>query len=191
MSSLLLITTVDVMSASIDFLPTSNTASVGNSINIDIFISDLGNTSAPSLGAFDLNLNYDASILGFNSVVFGSGLDLFGFGTINGFSDLSGITNIFELSFDSESELNSLQLDSFLLASVSFNAIAAGNSLLSLSGLDFADGAGDPLTIVASTANVTVGSVTSVPEPSAIWLLSIGLPLIYRFTRKEIINEKV
>ncbi len=181
-----LITSGDVLSATIGFSPNSITTSVGNSVNVDIVISGLDNNSSPSLGAFDLDVNYDASILGFNSVVFGSGLDLFGFGTINGFSDTAGKTNIFELSFDSESDLNSLQADSFLLASISFNAIADGNSLLNLNTIDFADGAGDPLVITTNTGNVTVNPV---PAPPAIWLLGTGLPFIYRFIRKERKNE--
>ena len=51
---------------SLDFAIPSN-VEVGQQIDIGIVISDLGNASSPSLGGFDFNVNFDSSILSFDS----------------------------------------------------------------------------------------------------------------------------
>ncbi len=187
-SVFLLAAASNAVGAIIEIQPAFTTASVGSRLNVDVVISDLENNSAPSLGGYDLNINYDVLILDFNGAAFGTGLDLFGFGTINGVTDSGGQINIFELSFDDESDLNSMQPDSFILASLSFDAISTGLSQLTLQAIDFADAAGDPLSIITSDGNVTINAASSVPETPTIWLFAVGLAVAYRLETKE---EKV
>ena len=175
--------------------PTPATVEVGQQFDIGIAISGLGDSSAPSLGGFDFNVNFDSSILSFDSAAFGDpilgsqlDLDPDGFELINFADDFLsslGTVNLFELSGDSDIVLDSSQPDSFTLAVLTFNAIAPGNSDLEISfdgiGSSLSDALGNPLDL--STVNINDSSIeiepgvtTSVPEsPTAIALLTLGL----------------
>ena len=159
--------------ASISIEPASQTTTVGSSLSTTIRISDLSAGSAPSLGAFDLNLAFDSAVLSFSGLSYGSGLDVLGLGSIR-FSDTSapGVLNIGEISLDAEADLNTLQNGAFDLFTVTFQAIGAGTSTLNLQINSLADAAG--LDLSASTTNASV-SVAPVPLPAAAWLLMSGL----------------
>src|ERR1039458_750954 len=51
--------------------PASQSVALGSPVNVSLQITGLGNEAAPSLGTFDVNLNFDPTILSFNSAVFG------------------------------------------------------------------------------------------------------------------------
>ena len=104
------------------FSPSNPVAHVGDSVDVDLVISGLGDFAPPSLSVFDLDVLFDPTILGLTNVafgdpVFGDQLDLFGFGH---FSDVDavapGAANLFEISFDLPSDLDLLQPGSFTLA---------------------------------------------------------------------------
>lgn len=61
--------------------PSTQFARSGDSITVDINISDLGSGVAPSVGAFDITVEFDSALLSAKEVVFGDQLDLFNFGT--------------------------------------------------------------------------------------------------------------
>lgn len=165
----ILITSVSVVSqaAVLAFLPAVQDLSLGSSVQVALTVSGLGAGTAPSVGVFDFDVTYDASILQFNSVSFGDPsvgdqLDLTGFGTITTVdSSVAGVVNHFELSLDSPGDLDSLQAASFTLSVFSFTALAPGVSPLHLVINSLGDALGDPL-----TASITSGSVTVVPEPA-------------------------
>ena len=150
---------------------------IGNSVNVQIGVSGLSQYSAPSLGAYDLDLSFDPSLLRFSGAVFGDAtlgnqLDLFSLGGNSSSADLTapGIVNFYELSFDSVADLNSLQADSFTLATLSFDVLDFGTSDLTLSVNAFGDAEGYDLPVTTLST-----SVTTVPLPSAIFLMASGL----------------
>jgi hypothetical protein len=159
--------------------PLSQSAS---SIGVGITISGLGAGEAPSLGSYDLDLNFDDSHLEyvgtrFGDPVLGDELDVLDFGanvTSVGSSG-SGVLNLFELSFDSPEDLNTLQADNFILAVVTFNFLQAGSSPLSLVVNALGDADGNAL-----TASVSSATVAPVPLPSAFWLMATGLAAVFR-----------
>lgn len=189
MAILLLSNSLYAISATINFNPSTTTIFLGNTFNVDVVISDLGNGSAPSLGAFDFDVNYDPTVLSFSGGIFGTGLDLFGLGSISGVTPGATSVNFFEISLDSEIDLNALQPDSFVLVSLAFNAIAVGNSQLSFGINDFADGAGDRLLINGIPGNALVSSASSVPEPAGVWLMGLGSVFFYIVKLRKITNE--
>lgn len=169
-----ILTVKTVQAASLALIPAVQSVEVGNAVEIEVVISGLGDVSAPSLSTFDLDVNFDPSILAFSSATFGDPilgdqLDLLGFGSLTDVTAGAGTVNLFELSFDLPSDLDSLQPDSFTLATLNFNAIGVGSSPLAISTVNaLGDANGLPLLIEAvSGANVEVTpSTATVPEPS-------------------------
>lgn len=168
---------------SLDFVPSSQTVVVGNSLDVSIVISGLVDNAAPSLGTFDLDVLFDPVLLAFTSVVFGNQLDLFGLGSITSVTPGVGSVNLFELSLDLPDDLNNLQAGSFTLATLTFNNLTVGVSPLSLSVNALGDAGGNPLGADISGGSVTA---TAIPEPSTILLLGSGLAGLVICRRKLI-----
>jgi len=171
--------------------PVSQNAAAGSSVDVNLFISGLGDHTAPSLGAYDLNVNFDPAILAFNSVAFGdpllgNQLDLFGFGNLSGSDNtISGKVNLYELSFDLAQELETLQPGSFVLARLTFDTLTVGTSPLDLSLNALGDASGDPLSAELHNGSINVNSTTPVPEPATILLLASGLGCGWVFGKKK------
>lgn len=156
--------------------PTPQTASVGDMPTFDINISDLGNFSAPSISVYDFDVAFDSSVLAFNSVTFGTALDLFALGfNITGVTPGPGTVNVFEISFDFPSDLDTLQPGAFTLFSVNFDAIGVGTSSIDVAVNSLGDSIGNPVIFDATSGSIAVSSVASVPEPSTVSLLLAGL----------------
>lgn len=167
-------TSFSVQAVIISVEPSISTIEQGNPVTVDITVLDLGDGTAPSLGVFDLDLSFDNSILGLNSVTFGNQLDLFGFGSLQ-FDDSSipGTVNLFELSFDLPGDLDTLQAPSFVLASLAFDTLADGTTDLLVAVNAFGDSLGDPLSF--SVNNSALEVTTSVPLPASSWLILLGV----------------
>ena len=155
--------------------PSNQIVAVGTPVNIALTISGLGDYTAPSLSTFDLDVNFDPTLLTFGSAAFGDPilgdqLDLTGLGTITDISNPApGKVNLFELSFDSATDLDTLQAGNFTLATLSFNTLAGGVSPLTIVINALGDASGDPLTATASNGSVTI------PDPTTLMLLMAGL----------------
>jgi hypothetical protein len=161
---------------SLSFDPSASAFGVGGLFGLDVVISDLENDN---LAAFDFNVNYDDAILEFDSYTLGTGL---GDISLLEAADLSegdlggGIINLAELSWLSDF---SWQADSFILATLFYIGIDAGESLLSFSDVVLCDDLWPPGALDADLYNGSVKEVmVPVPEPSTFLLLgggSIGL----------------
>src|SRR5262249_7665852 len=122
--------------ATITVFPSAPTVSLGNQVNVSLFISGLGSFAAPSVGTFDLLVSFDPTILSLHSVNFGDPtlgdqLDPTGLGNTISFSTPGfGTVGLFDLSLASASDLNNLQPASFILGTVIFVTIGTGTSSL-------------------------------------------------------------
>jgi hypothetical protein len=158
---------------SLSFDPSASTFAVGDFFGLDVVISDLENDN---LAAFDFNVNYDDAILEFDSYTLGTGLgdiSLLEAADLSG-GDLGGGTiNLGELSWLSDF---SWQADSFILATLFFVGIDAGESLLSFSDVVLSDDLWPPAALDADLYNGFVKEVMApVPEPSPFLLFGGGL----------------
>ncbi len=147
----------------------------GNSFTADLWISGLGDNTSPALSAFDITIGFDHSKISFDSIVFGSGLDIGSSGdnlreTIVSADSL----NIYDISYDDASGLVANQSESFILASITFAAIGMGNTalLISNNSLILGDENGNRLSTDVDTLDLTIDPV---PEPATIILLGTGL----------------
>ncbi len=174
----------------IDFVPSAQTVPLGAAVGVDLVISGLGDFTAPSLGAFDLDATYDASVLSAASVT----LTPFLGDSIQGV-DVStpGFIDLFVISLLSPVELDALQPESFVLATLSFDAIALGTSALALTQVVAGDAFGADLGATAGSGSITVtSSGTPVPEPSLTGLLltaGLGLALTRQRSRAGLLRS--
>lgn len=169
---------------SIGFYPSPLIVASGSPLQLDLVISGVnmradGTIPAgiPALGAWDLNVTFDPTILRFTSATFGTNLDVLGLGSIQSASLVTtGSINLFEISLDTSEDLESLQASNFTLTTLAFNAIGTGTSVLGIdiNALSNADG-GDSIAATGAPGSVTVNSLTPVPEPGTIWLFGFGL----------------
>lgn len=170
--------------ATLSVVPSAASINAGSVFFVAINIADLIDSGAPSLGAFDFDINFDANVLSYagfswGDSVHGDQLDLAQLGSWSGYDDsnaATGLLNFYEVSLDESSELNNTQVGNFGLLTLNFSALNAGVSTLSLSVNALSDADGNNL---ANTL-VNNGSVTvnAVPIPATFPLFASALLLM-------------
>ena len=148
--------------------------SPGQFVNIDLVASQLGSGAAPTIGSWDLDFDFDPTVLGLvpNSISFGTGL-----GSTCSFPPSAGCEAIVQSAVLSGTvQLGAAALDlaateltqpgSFVLASFQLVALGAGSTGLDFGVLALGDATAAPL---SATANP--GFIDVVPEPGSSWLL--------------------
>ncbi|GGO74137.1 cohesin domain-containing protein [Bowmanella pacifica] len=165
--------------------PASSSGNLGDTITIDILWD--GSADPAYLGAWDVDIAFDASILSFSSATFDFGVD--SFGCIPGITCdavlAPGLLDIYEFSLDDIATLMANQDglgNMFRLASIDFVAIGEGLSSLSFTGpfLTFGDEQGGAISPILRDASVCIGAngCTQIPEPAGLLLFVGGLLLV-------------
>jgi hypothetical protein len=168
-------------------VPQSPSVTLGQVAWVDVIASDLADGAAPSLGAFDLNVSFDSSLLSVSGVSFGSGLDVLGNGSLQDFDASSpGVINAFEVAFDTTANLNQFQPGAFTLFSIGFDTLAAGTSPLTFTVNSLSSAEGTELVPDFLNDNSSLSVVAApVPLPAAAWLLLSGLAGAGFFARRR------
>lgn len=152
----------------------------GDSVSFDLVVSGLGDFSSDSLGAFDVFVGYDASVLSFTGYSLGGLLgDLGSLEALDASTGDSGVAvNVGEVSLLPSASLDALQPGEFILASLTFDVlnivIGTTTELSILGGAVLADGSGFSLPVTNSLSATIEGRV-SVPLPGTLLLLLGGL----------------
>ena len=179
---------------SIDLITNQTATNVGDNIEVQVRIIGLSDASAPALGVYDVNFNYDASLFNFSSILWGDStlgnqLDLSNFGSLQDSSSGLGGLNVFELSFDEAMDLELLQAGEFTLFSVLLNAVAIGSGNFSLTTNAIGDAYGNDVLIDTINGTAVNISGVSVPEPSSLLLL-LGMLAILALRAKLSQSQK-
>jgi hypothetical protein len=181
----LVLTSTAVQAVELGFVPPAQEVPVGTSVSVDVVISGLGDFTSPSLGAFDLDIAFDPSILSLSSVVFGPFLgDISLAEAIASDTPGVGTVNVFEVSFLLDFELDALQPGSFPLVTLNFDTLNSGTSPLTITSATLSDAFGYLLSYTASE-----GSVTVTPEPGTWVLMLSGLAGLLGIWRKRAVAQ--
>ncbi len=167
-----------VEALTIGFAPSSQTVSMGDSVQVDVIVSSLG---GEVVSAYDLDVLYDSSILLATGVTFGVLLGDEAWFEVFNDSDtsLAGVIDFAQLSLLSDADLVALQPDSFTLATLEFQAIGSGTSSLDFMFDAFNDIKGLDASLLEASAEP--GSVTvanPIPEPHAALVFGLGALVI-------------
>lgn len=179
------------LAVSLSLSPASTSAVTGDIVTLDLVISGLGNHAPASLGAFDVDITYDAAVLALNAYAYGNFLGdiLLGEALEAGGGDLGGIIDLAEISLlDADPTsgpagfgpfLDDIQPDSFILATLEFSVVALAPSTNTIVTIDtnyvLGDGYGNPLTVDSLTDAVIYNRSTIVPEPTTFVLFGLGI----------------
>jgi hypothetical protein len=150
---------------------TATEVEVGSTVDVLISITNL---TGEIVGAFDLSLLFDDSVLSVADIFFGTALlddPLDSFGSIQGSSTGPGTANAFEISLGFLLPEQDGFTD-FLLFGVTFDVIGAGLTSLDPNVFAVGDYFGLPISVAVQNSSVTA---TAVPEPGTLALFGIGL----------------
>jgi len=185
---LLLVTSPSVLATVIlDFTPGTQTVLLSGQASVDITASNLQNEY---IGAFDFNVAWDNSILSLSSVSFGSAL---GGGLLSlqsaSINNALGISSLAESSF--LSDLTSLQTGTadIILATLVFNTLSVGQSVLSLTGNLPGGGflGNESGLLLAANADTGIINVVDnpIPVPATLLLMGTGLLTLLGIRRRN------
>jgi len=170
-----------VHAVGLTFVPASQDVNTNDLAVVDLQVVGVGDHTSPSLGGFDVTVTFNPSVLSFVGATFGGFLGDIGLVEALGMvtpPPPSGVVNLFEVSLLTGGELATLQSSSFVIASLTFQAITGGSSALSLSKVILSDENGvelvdpDLLGGVITVRGGGGGGGTVVPEPSTFVLVA-------------------
>ncbi len=182
--------------------PETQTVSTGATVLFDVNITGLATGIA--LGAFDLNINFDSTLLSFNTMAFGDPLlrgidqlDPLNLGDSLSLSTPSfGLVNLIDTSLYDQATLIAAQGSSFTLAVLSFNTLASGISPITLSINSLSNVNATTIQAAIQSGSVTIADhpilntekLNTVPEPATFLLLTLsGLVFLLKQPRKHFI----
>jgi len=169
----------------LDFSPSVQTVPLSGQASVDITASNL---QSEYIGAFDFDISWDSSILSLASVSFGNALGggLLSFQAENTNNSM-GTSSLTELSF--LSNLTSLQTGNtnIILATLIFDTLSTGQSALALAGNISGGGflSDENGNLLAASANSGLINVVTVSAPETLFLMGIGLLMIFGIRRRN------
>ena len=160
-------------------------------VDVSVVVSGLGNGAPPSIGAFDLELQFDDTLVTLISASVGGSLGDLGLGeAVTGTVANATDVDVFEVSLLTSTQLDVLQTDSFTLFTVTFKGIGPGTAAFNVAlNAPLSDGLGDPF-VTPTLTNLTVEVLQPIPVPAltpwalALLLLSLLSVGLLRLRRK-------
>ncbi len=136
------------MATTITLVPSAPFVLTGGTVDVAVVISGLGNAAAPSLGAFDLKVQFDPARFSFQSVAFGPQLGNLGVPeALTGQTLASPNFGAFEVSLLPAANLLAAQPGTFTLYTVTFKSLSGGTGQFSATVNAIGDQNGNPLVI--------------------------------------------
>lgn len=141
---------------------------VGDAIVMELWISGLTDID---LAGFDLALDFDPLLIGYQSTLFAPTLEDEDFIMLEDWLISSGTLVLTGVSLAADL---SAQMDAFRIATLAFTALSAGTSWLSIDSSLLSDAFADSFTASHFAANISIAQpMVTVSEPSSL-LLALG-----------------
>ena len=168
------------------FAPLNQSVALGSQLSVDVLVTGLSNDF---VGDFDFFVEWDASLLFLDSLIFGDALDDgLGLSLQDVDSSTMGTVNVAELSYGALT--NQDGFFDLTLFTLTFDTLGLGTSILDFLGniggdpsLALGDGIGGSYQTGFDMGSITITSA-SVPEPGQMALLVVGL-IGVAFARKK------
>jgi hypothetical protein len=159
-------------------LPSQQSAAIGTPFAVDVVASDL---QGGIVSAYDLQIGYDPAVVEPRGASFGLALGDAGASQVFNSLDLGAPVKIAQLSLLSDAQLDALQGESFVLATLEFELLSGGASALDL--------VAPPGSVIGAQGGVLSPSVTdaavqAVPEPTAALAFAAGAWLVASRARR-------
>lgn len=140
--------------ATIFLTPSSNNLILGDSLSVDLHITEKGNHTA--IGNYDFDVNFNPAVLNTNNsnVSISTQLQQSGIASLQNIGIKDGRLNISEVSLNDASILNSSQSDDLTVATLNFTATTAGTSPLGVSVNSLGDQDGKRIQGITQTPHV-------------------------------------
>lgn len=163
--ALLAFTSTAAAQVTVSITPPSQTVHPGDPVVVTVAVSGLASGAAPSVGAFDLDVGFDGSLLQLTAVEIADALGDPGSGeAVAGSSAATDTTNAYGVSSLSVAALDARQTDTFTLVTLYFDALRPGTSPLSLQVAALGDAFGNPLAAVVESGAVEI-ALAPMPAP--------------------------
>jgi hypothetical protein len=184
------------IAVTLSLLPASQTATAGDTVTLDLVIDGLGDFAPDSLGAFDVDIAYDTTVLTFVGYTLGPFLgDVPSEALDFSLGDVSGIVNITELSllendagscvFCLPPYLDDIQPGSFTLASLDFSVDVLDPGASTIVAIDTVNALSDAFGTALTVDSTDYAVINAVPIPAAVWLFGTGIIGLIGFARKK------
>ena len=181
----------------LELVPSSATVALGDPVDIDVVISNLGNFASPGLRTFDLSVTFDPAIFSYDAtsvgVLLGDSMAAVPEATVT-VTPGAGDVRVLEVSFLATSDLLALQPASFTLFTVTFTAAGLGDGAFDLVrnaslGDELADPLPDGAVRGAVVRAITPGTLEDIPTLSqwglALLLLALATAGVARLRRAQ------
>lgn len=164
---------------------------VGDTVTVDVVASDFLDVIGfqQYISSFNFDLSFDSSVLGFQTASYGNGLDGgFGLSIQNPIASTTSPISFGELSLLDEIGLFLAQTPSFVLASIEFEILSAGDAALDLLNISMFEGTGllaqEISSVNVQTANINITDSAEIPVPPTLFLLALPLLFVVRNARR-------
>lgn len=153
---------------SISLVPSASSVNVGDALSVTLEASAL---AGDAIGAFDVDVGFDAARFSLVGVSFGGALGDEGLGEqVTDFASGAGSVNVAAVSLLDPAALAALQSEPVALVTLTFQAVGAGAAAFTLDAALLSDAFAAALAIESQTG----AAVEVVPEPALALLLALG-----------------
>ncbi|XVJ70988.1 MAG: hypothetical protein HEQ39_16225 [Rhizobacter sp.] len=173
-------------SATVSLAASTTSPTAGSQFFVDVLVDGL--SSGQVIGAFDLDVVFNSSVLSASSVAFSPALGSLGLEQLTASTITAGRIDFSSVSLLTGAELLPLQSGLFSLARFTFDAIGSGAAglafdALTAPGLLFGDEFGNALIVsVGTVSNVVVPGGGTVAEPGSLALVLLAVLACSAFT---------
>jgi hypothetical protein len=176
-----LLSSLSASAATLALTPASvGPVGLGTTIALDVVVGGVGGSASLCVGAYDLELTYDPSLVAFVGFAYNPFLGVDPGKVIESSSGGGGVIDLDAVSLLPSSDLVKIQPASFAFGRITLRAVGSGVGLVSFTRSELVDADGVALLPISQLGG---SALEIVPEPRVALLLAAGLAALPRARR--------